>query len=131
MAAQDVVKFIDATKTLKGYLENSLDRVYSDELYQSLDVLLIRDSNKFWKAIRKKRKSYIHSDVNIDKFADHYSNIMQDKTLNPEQTTISDCVVNKYSEMNKYVITYNICPDVIDECIVKLKLIIVIQVLTT
>ena len=47
---------------------------------------------------------------------------MQDnKTLNPEQTTISDCVVNKYSEINKTVITYNICPVAIDECIVKLK----------
>ena len=38
--------------------------------------------------------------LNIDKFADHYGNIMQDnKTLNTEQTTISDCVVNKYSEI--------------------------------
>ena len=64
---------------------------HNNELYQSLDNLLTRDSNKFWKTVRKKRKGTVHNSVQIDKFVDHYSSIMQDnRCLTPEQNIIAN-----------------------------------------
>ena len=120
----EVYKCYKNVKKLYRKLTRQCIYSHNNELYQSLDNLLTRDSNKFWKTVRKKRKSSstVYNSVQIDKFVDHYSSIMQDnRCLTPEQNIIANNVAEKYAETHKTVITHNVCPDLIDKCVAKLR----------
>jgi hypothetical protein len=108
----------------KLYRKLSRQCIYdrNNQFYQSLDLLLLRDSNKFWKSVRQSRKCRSYPSINVNKFTDHYSKIMQDqKDLSVEHSAITDSVKKKYSEIHHSVITHTILPDEVNNSIAKLK----------
>ena len=48
----------------------------NNEVYRSLDILLQRDSNKFWHRIKGRRKSRVHSSLTAEQFVNYYSGTM-------------------------------------------------------
>ena len=93
-----------------------------NELYYSLDNLLHRDTNAFWKRIKGRRRSRTHSSMPVSKLASYYTGIMQDNTpLTADQQDISNDVQTKYNNMKHLVLSYKIKPDDIDLNIKKLK----------
>ena len=94
----------------------------NNELYQSLDSLLVRDANAFWKSIRKTRKPRSCTSVNIDTLVNHYTGIMQDNgPQTAEHKVISKSVSSHYTKLNESVITSHVSPEDVDKVIAKLK----------
>ena len=96
---------------------------HNNELYSSLDSLLRRDANRFWKSTKKVKKSPNHAAVKLDRFVEHFSSIMQDCTeeLSEEHVNISHIVNRKYISMQNSTMTHIITPEIVDKCIRKLK----------
>ena len=108
----------------KLYRQLSRQCIYAknNELYQSLDHLLKRDTTRFWKSIKRSKKSYQHDQINTDDFKKHFSVIMQDNNeLTDEQMKISRSVTDIYENLKDTVMTQIITPDHIEKCVKKLK----------
>ena len=95
---------------------------HNNELCRSLDSLLVRDSNRFWKALRSRKKNRVRTTVDPGIFVDYYSELMQENsTFSPGQTNVVDCVITKYSEICDTVLPQTISGNNIDQCLAKLK----------
>ena len=93
---------------------------YTDESYRFLDDLFVRDRNKFWKHIRRKRKKQSNGAVSVDKFVNYFSNIMQDDGGNT-CNAVSTAVTEEYNRVCKLNCDIDISPSTISEYIGKLK----------
>ena len=95
----------------------------NNEFHESLNELLKRDSVKFWRTIKKTKKSATHSKVDVQVFKKHFSSIMQDvdPILSPAQRAIADAVNEKYLKLHDSVMTDTISTDQIESSIRKLK----------
>ena len=82
----------------------------------------LRDTKAFWKRIKGRRKSRIHSSMSVDKLADHYSGIMQDNSsFTEEQQYISNHVRTNYDNIKTDIIHHNISSGDVNTCIQKPK----------
>ena len=95
----------------------------NNEFHESLNELLKRDSVKFWRTIKKTKKSATHSKVDVQVFKKHFSSIMQDvdPILSTAQRAITDAVNEKYLKLHDSVMTDTISTDQIESSIRKLK----------
>ena len=94
----------------------------NNEVYRSLDILLQRDSNKFWQRIKGRRKSRVHTSLTAEQFVNYYSGTMCDEsTLTPEQTHIARQVDLKYNDICSNITPQVIPPELIDSIIPQLK----------
>ena len=72
---------------------------YANDSYKVLGDLFIRDSTKFWKAFRKKRKLKHSSAVSVNELHGHFSNIMQDEH-GTELNNVNISVAKEYSRVS-------------------------------
>jgi len=105
-------------KRLFRKLPKSCAQSSQNELYHSLGNLLHRVMKSFWKRIKRRRKSHIHSSMYCSKLADYYASIMHDNSsLTYQQQHISDQVKTQYTAMKNDITL----PRDVDACIQKLK----------
>lgn len=109
-------------KRLFRKLSRSCVNSFHSELHYSLDHLLRRDNNAFWKRIKGRKRSHVHSSISVDKMVSHFSNIMQDRSpLTLQQQCVQRQVRAKYVTLSASTIHHRVEPDTINNNIQKLK----------
>ena len=112
------------TNVKRLYRKLSRQCIYArnNELYGSLNELFRRDKNRFWRSIKKSKKSYRHESMNVDNFVCHFSKIMQETSqLSPDQQAMADIVKNMYGKHYDTTIPHVITSNTIEKCLRKLK----------